>query len=257
MLNTSFTPGAPIWLDLGSSDVDTANTFYGGLFGWKAVSAGPDTGGYGFFELDGRMVGGFGPLMEPGATDSWTPYFATTDVEATANSSEQAGGTTRLAPTDVMTFGRMAQLSDPAGARFAVWQPGDTTGFQVVNEPGSLSWVELHTTDGPAASAFYRTVLGWEIEEMPIGGGMVYLVASPTGRSDGFGGIMAMADVPTVLWRPYFEVAECDATVAEAERLGGSVLMAAQTMPDVGRMAELADPQGARFSVITSAMPQS
>lgn len=260
MISTSFTAGAPSWLDLGSTDVDRSTAFYTGLFGWQAVSAGPDYGGYGFFELDGRSIGGYGPLMEPGATaGAWTPYFGTTDAEATAKSVEQAGGTVRSAPADVMTFGRMAQFSDPAGGKFAVWQPGETNGFDVANVPGSLSWVELHTTGGPAALAFYRSVLNWDVEDQEIGGGTVYHVLRAAGSdsSEAFGGIMAMDDIPAVLWRPYFEVADCDAVVARATELGGTVLTAAQTMPGIGRMAELVDPLGARFSVITGEPPQS
>jgi predicted enzyme related to lactoylglutathione lyase len=258
MISTSFIAGAPVWLDLGSSDVDRSTAFYTGLFGWQAVSGGPEAGGYGFFERDGQRIGGYGPLMPPGATDgAWTPYFGTPDADAAAKAVEQAGGTVRVPPTDVMEHGRMAQFTDPAGAKYAVWQPGATSGFDVANVANSLSWVELHTTDGPAALAFYSATLGWSVEDMPIGDGMVYHVVS-TGGSDGaFGGVMAMPGLPAVLWRPYFEVEDCDAAVARATGLGASVLMPAQTMPDVGRMAELTDPLGARFCVITGAAPSS
>ncbi|MEZ0090289.1 VOC family protein [Streptacidiphilus sp. EB129] len=256
MISTSPVPGAPIWLDLATPDTDATAAFYTGLFGWTAPSAGPDSGGYAFFELDGKMIGGFGPLMEPGASPAWIPYFATTDADASTKAVEQAGGTVRVPPMDVMTEGRMAQYTDPTGGKFAVWQPGNTTGFKVANVPGSLSWVELHTTDGPAAIAFYRSALGWHVQEMPMGEGMVYTVLSPgdrQGDDDGFGGVMAMPELPEVLWRPYFEVEDCDATVAKATALGAKVIMEPATMPEVGRMAELVDPHGARFSVITGA----
>src|SRR5689334_8936739 len=66
MLTTDFVPGAPDWLDLGSADVEASSAFYGGLFGWTFRSAGPDAGGYGFFQLDGRTVAAAGPLMGEG-----------------------------------------------------------------------------------------------------------------------------------------------------------------------------------------------
>ena len=53
-------------------------------------------------------------------------------------------------------------------------------------------------------------------------------------------------------WLPYFEAADCDAVVAKAAEQGGTVAMAAQDVPNVGRMAWLADPAGAAFAVITS-----
>ena len=256
MLSTTFTPGAPTWIDLGTTDLDATTAFYTGLFGWTTSSAGPDTGGYGFFEQDSRVVAGFGPVMEPGGSGAWTPYFGTTDVEATAKAVEQAGGTVRAPAMDVMDFGRMAQFTDPTGGKFAAWQPGKNFGFAVVNVPNTVSWVELHTTDGPAAIAFYKQVLGWIVVDMQMGPDVLYHVLSPAGTSPesnpGFGGIMAMDQFPAVLWRPYFEVADTDATLAKAVELGATVMMAAETVPSVGRMAELVDPQGSRFAIIAS-----
>ncbi len=58
MLTTRFVNGAPNWLDVGTSDIDGAISFYRDLFGWQFRSAGPDSGGYGFFQLAGRTVAG-------------------------------------------------------------------------------------------------------------------------------------------------------------------------------------------------------
>jgi hypothetical protein len=49
---------------------------------------------------------------------------------------------------------------------------------------------------------------------------------------------------------PYFQVADCDAVAAKAQTLGGRVFVPPTDIPDVGRFAMLADPQGAMFSVI-------
>jgi predicted enzyme related to lactoylglutathione lyase len=53
MLTTSFVDGSPNWTDLAASDVSQAAEFYGALFGWQFQSAGPDSGGYGFFTRGG------------------------------------------------------------------------------------------------------------------------------------------------------------------------------------------------------------
>jgi uncharacterized protein len=258
MLSSTNSPGAPTWIDLGSNDVEASSAFYTALFGWTARSAGPDTGGYVFLELDGRMIGGLGPNMEPGSQGAWTPYFGTADVETTSKAVEQSGGTVRMPVMEVMTMGRMAQYTDPTGARFAVWQPLEHSGFQVVDVPGSVSWLELQTHDGPAATAFYESVLGWHFEAMPMGEGMVYnIISIPGGPETGFAGMMADPQFPAVLWHPYFEVADCDASVAKATALGASTLMGPDTLPGVGRMAQLTDPLGARYAVIaTEPRPQ-
>ncbi|MHA6760113.1 VOC family protein [Streptacidiphilus sp. PAMC 29251] len=149
----------------------------------------------------------------------------------------------------------MAQYTDPTGGKFAAWQPGTNSGFGVTDVPGSVSWVELHTTDGPAAISFYQQALGWFVKEQQMGPGMVYHVASVTSDGEGFGGIMALDQFPAVLWRPYFEVADCDAVLDRAVELGATPMMAAETVPGVGRMAELVDPKGSRFAIIASEAP--
>ncbi|HEY9265122.1 MAG TPA: VOC family protein, partial [Mycobacterium sp.] len=50
--------GAPIWIDLGTSDVARAQEFYGAVFGWTFESAGPDYGGYVNAFSHGRPVAG-------------------------------------------------------------------------------------------------------------------------------------------------------------------------------------------------------
>jgi predicted enzyme related to lactoylglutathione lyase len=257
VLSTRYVPGAPIWADLGTPDIDAAAAFYRAVLGWGFQSFGPDMGGYGALTLDGKTVSGLGPLTES-TTSAWTLYFDTADADATAELVTKAGGTVLAGPMDVATQGRMAQFTDPAGVQFAVWQPGETKGLDVVNEVGSLAWTELHTTDPAAAVAFYGDVFGWTVQEMPMGD-FNYTVISPRGGDDssGQGGIMPLAAgmgdaglSPT--WLPYFEVADCDTVVAAASDHGGSVIVPAMDIPEVGRMATLADPAGATFCVITS-----
>ncbi len=258
MLSTDFVPGAPNWVDLGTTDVDSAVTFYSAVFGWQFQSAGPEAGGYGMFTLDGKTVGAAGPLTEQAAAPSWTIYFHAPDANATAAAVKQAGGAVRAEPFDVFSAGRMAQFTDPTGALFAVWQPGETVGLEAVNDPGTLCWTELHTADPAAAKAFYHAVFGWVTQDAPMGD-FSYTVIQPAGGGDksSQGGIvplnleMSAADTSS-RWLPYFEVADCDAAVAAATQGGGTVIVPAADVPGVGRFATLTDPAGVTFCVITS-----
>ena len=54
-------------------------------------------------------------------------------------------------------------------------------------------------------------------------------------------------------WLGYVSTPDADATVEQAKGLGGQVLMEPMSIPEVGRMAVLRDPQGAVFAVFTSA----
>ncbi|WP_457028267.1 VOC family protein [Kitasatospora sp. P5_F3] len=253
MLTTDFQTGSPNWLDLGSPDTAAAAAFYGEVLGWTFRSAGPEAGGYGFFQLDGRTVAALGPLTEEGAQSSWTLYFATPDVDATAKTAEQAGGTVRVEPGDVFDAGRMAALTDPHGGRFALWQAARTAGLDTAGSPGSLRWAELHTPDAAAAVAFYRALFGWRTEQVEVPG-MTYTVVSVAEgdqQDTSFGGI-APSEHPQADWLPYFEVADPDATIAHAVESGGTVLLPGMDAPGIGRMAWLTDPFGARFAVIRS-----
>lgn len=246
---TQYAPGTPSWVDIGT-DVERAKEFYGALFGWSPQDAGPpeETGGYGFFTKDGKMVAGYGPQQNPGPP-FWTTYVSVADAEETAKKAEHAGGTVVVAPMDVMDAGRMAAFQDPQGAFISVWQPGQHPGAQLVNEPGALSWNELNTRDVEGSKAFYTAVFGWEAQthsepmpytEFKLGG-------------DSIAGMMPMppmvpAEVPPH-WLVYFAVDDTDAAVAKAGELGGSVRLAPMDTP-AGRLSVLADSQGAVFAVI-------
>jgi uncharacterized protein len=124
---------------------------------------------------------------------------------------------------------------------------------------GRFVWHELMTTDPAAAESFYKTVIGWGTvrSDMP---GMEYTMWTAGERP--IGGLMAMMPDAKAMgappnWLAYIEVPDADATVAQAQKLGGKVLVPAQTIEQVGRFAVLQDPQGAVFAVITSANPLS
>jgi predicted enzyme related to lactoylglutathione lyase len=259
MLTTSYVPGAPNWVDLGTPDVAAAANFYNALFGWEFQSAGAEAGGYGMLTLNGKVVAAAGPLGEEGAEPAWTIYFQTADADATAAAVRNAGGAVLAEPMDVFTAGRMAQFTDPTGAHFAVWQPGDTKGLEAVTDPGTLTWTELHTTDATAAKAFYNRVFGWNTEDMAMGD-FTYTVISPAGggEKESQGGIMQLtpemaAGGMVTRWLPYFEVEDCDGVAAEAARQGGIVAADPQDIEGVGRFAVLVDPAGAPFAIIKSA----
>ncbi|MFH7596761.1 VOC family protein [Streptomyces racemochromogenes] len=262
MLTSTQVPGGLNWLDLATPDIDAAVAFYEGVFGWEFVTAGPEAGGYGFLWKDGRTVAAVGPLTEEGARSAWTVYFRTVDADATAEAVERAGGTVRFPPADVFTAGRTARFADPSGAEFAVWQPGKTDGLELVNEPGSVSWIELYTTDAAAVKEFYGSVLSWETRDTPLGGGLVYTIAGPAGGGERtvHGGILELTqahlDAGSVSeWHPYFEVEDCDAALARASEVGATVIIPAMEADGVGRIGMLLDPFGAPFAVVTSPRP--
>ncbi len=117
-------------------------------------------------------------------------------------------------------------------------------------------WYELTTSDVEAAKKFYADVVGWEprtspgpipytewwIGDYPVGG----MLPTPDR-------VKELGAPPT--WMGYLGVDDVDAAVAEVTEMGGTVRMPARDIPDVGRFAVVADPQGAAFAVFKSNMP--
>jgi predicted enzyme related to lactoylglutathione lyase len=123
--------------------------------------------------------------------------------------------------------------------------------MQAMKEHGVFSWNELMTTDVPAAKAFYQAALGWELQDVAHPG-MDYTIAKKGDRD--VAGIMTLPDnaggMPPA-WGSYVTVDNVDARVERIEFLGGKVLVAPRDIPNVGRFAVIADPQGAVLGIIT------
>jgi len=249
----SYAPGMPSWVDLMTSDIDGARTFYGALFGWEFDIGPADTGHYTMCRIGGQPVAGMvGDPASEGMPTAWNTYMATDDTDAVVQRITDAGGNVMMGPMDVMTQGRMAFAFDPTGAAFGVWQAIEHRGAGLRDEPGSVAWNELATRDLAAAQDFYTSVFGYEWEPVDTGnGGPAYRLASVAGQSAG--GAMEMtaqwpAEVPPH-WMPYFAAADVDAAAARAEELGGAVRVPA-TDSAHGRWAVIADPQGGVFTVL-------
>ncbi len=129
------------------------------------------------------------------------------------------------------------------------------------NPHGTPIWYELMTGDPLAARRFYAAVVGWQIDEKPPEGStMDYRMIS---AGDGLvGGVFTLtADMRQhgahPCWMMYLGVDDVDRSVAAITAGGGSTLMPAWDIPDVGRIAMVADPQGAPFYVMRGASDEA
>ena len=250
---TSYTPGTPNWVDLGTPDQDAAAEFYGPLFGWTFDEGeNPEaTGGYRSAMLRDQPVGGVMKLMQEGQPPAWSTYVSVEDADATMAAVNANGGTTIVEPMDVLEIGRMAFFSDPTGAVCGIWQPRSFVGAGRVNEPGAFAWNELGTRDPEAAKAFYGAVFGWSTVEHDMGEMGTYtewkLGEDPVGGMMDISG--RMPDAVPAHWLVYFAVEDTDAAVEQVKGSGGEVRFGPIDIP-AGRFAVIADPLGAVFAVI-------
>jgi predicted enzyme related to lactoylglutathione lyase len=242
--------GAPIWIDLATSDLDRARDFYGTVFGWTFDAAGPEYGGYVTALLDGRPVAGL-MANDPqwNAPDGWTTYLHTADVDATVATAAAAGGTSCGPTMDVPDKGRMAMLADSAGALFGLWQPTGHRGYEVVGERGAPVYHQLTTRDYGAALTFYREVFGWATDTVADSDEFRYSTATFEGEA--LVGVMDGGNIPgdwASHWSFFLGADDVDKTVQLVTDNGGGVLRGAEDTP-YGRLAAVTDPTGAAFNL--------
>jgi predicted enzyme related to lactoylglutathione lyase len=250
---TSYAPGTPCWVDLATPDLDAAEGFYRELFGWEIpeLPNSAEMGGYRRAKKGGRDVAGAMPLMQEGQPPAWSTYVSVDDIEAIGRAIQENGGTMVAEPMAVASYGRLALFTDPTGAFFGLWEPGDFPGAELVNEPGTLSWNELNTRDVGAAREFYGRVFGWEFEELPSETSGTYTICSIEGER--VAGMLDMTgrvpDAVPAHWNTYFAVEDTDAAVETVKANGGGVAFGPVDI-GVGRIAVVHDPWGATFTLI-------
>ena len=114
-------PGGLAWTDARLTDPDSARRFYSAVFGYRYESLAGAPEHYTLFYQQDALLGGIGGMMDPaaGLPSHWLPYFSVADADAAAAAATQAGGALQ-SPLMDSPFGRMAFMSDPDGAFFAL-----------------------------------------------------------------------------------------------------------------------------------------
>ncbi|MFE1286800.1 VOC family protein [Streptomyces sp. NPDC058751] len=244
-------PGSPGWVSLMAHETAATQDFYAALFGWEFEPGPPQLGPYARALLDGHEVAGIGQLPpDRHLPVAWTPYFASADVDRTAEIVRHSGGTVGVGPLDAAEAGRLAIASDPSGAVFGIWQGVAHPGTEITGVPGTPAWNELVTRDTESVVKFYKGVFGYELRpaaSADFDRVTLYVDGRPVAGVHGVGNALTRDRGPH--WLTYFEAAEPDDAVRLVTELGGRVLVAAHDSP-YGRVATVADPEGAVFSLI-------
>jgi uncharacterized protein len=247
--------GSFCWIELATTDQNAAKSFYGSLFGWAAndMPMGPSDF-YTMFRLEGRDAAA-GYTLRPdqrsqGVPPHWMLYIAVEDADQAAQRAAELGGVVVAPAFDVFDAGRMAVLRDPTGAHFCVWQAKANTGIGITGVDGTLCWADLNTPDRARAGGFYSSLFGWQIGKEDENPSHDYWHLK--NGEEFIGGMPPAAhrdpNAPAH-WMAYFLVSDCDVASAKAQQLGAAVYVPPMSIEDEGRMAVLADPQGAVFAI--------
>jgi len=208
-------------------------------------------GVYTIFQADGDDAAAV-YQAPPGMPTAWAVYFAVIDVKASAALIDPLGGKVIMGPMDIGESGSMVVAQDPQGAYFSLWQGKQQIGATNEGPTGRVVWPELHTTDCAAAIKFYGSLLGWKTKPETGAETAPYVEWVNAGTS--MGGMMPIGNdagqgMPPY-WAIYITVADCDERVKHAQEIGGKVCMPPMDIPNVGRFAVVADPQGGMFCPI-------
>jgi predicted enzyme related to lactoylglutathione lyase len=131
--------------------------------------------------------------------------------------------------------------------------PGVTAQPTGETTPGRWVWAELFTADVAAARAFYGQVFGWGFRTVGDGPDAYTLIDNRGTPIAGMIHRAADADATrSARWLGLLSVASVDAAAEHARQAGGTVGVAPRQLPGRGRVALIADPEGARFGVLRS-----
>jgi predicted enzyme related to lactoylglutathione lyase len=118
--------------------------------------------------------------------------------------------------------------------------------------PGKFVWFEHVSSDARKAQAFYRDVLGWKTHPFPMGDFTYDMILADDAVETMIGGYGMPRGQPAH-WIAYASVEDVDAAAKAASANGGEVVAPPFDIPDVGRTARIADPQGAELCVMKNA----
>ncbi len=258
--NKNHPHGVFCWSELCTHNWAEGKRFYTELFNWDSDDQpiGNDLY-YTMLQKQGDDIAAMYQMPDDqkssGIPSHWLAYIAVEDIDSVAEKAKQLGAEVIAGPHDVMGAGRMVLLNEPGGALFALWQGKQHKGCQRLGELNTPYWHELASRDSAKSGDFYCQLLGWESEIKPMEG-MDYTLFKVAGEP--VAGMIQMTqewpeDIPAH-WMIYLAVADCDESASKAQQLGGEVCVPPTDVPEVGRFSVITDPQGAVFSIMTSAM---
>jgi predicted enzyme related to lactoylglutathione lyase len=112
-----------VHVELNTTDVSKAKTFYGGLFDWKLEDIPMPGGSYTMIGVGEGVGGGMMKHPVPGAPSAWLAYVMVDDIAAATKKAKSLGANVMKDVTEVTDMGWLSIIIDPTGAALGLWQP--------------------------------------------------------------------------------------------------------------------------------------
>ena len=253
--------GKVIFVELVTPDLAGSKRFYGGLFGWDFRDIQVGGANYTQVSRNGRAVAGMIQRDRPASASvrpSWLGYFAVRDVDAAKTTALVNRGRILFEPQDFPGRGREAVFADPQGAVFAVLASSSGDPQDVRPAPGEWIWSALLTTDPVADAAFYKSLFGETLSDLPASQGHRHILMATEGYARGSINSLPVARPDAhPHWLNFVRVEDTVAAVKKVTALGGHVEVEPRPDRHGGKIAILTDPLGAPFGLMEWPATQS
>ncbi len=244
----AYTTNQFCWYGVMSTNVDVAASFYPSVLGWKlnTVPMGDETARV--FEANGEQKLHLAEPPAPNAPSHWHQFLKVEDVDAAAKAAVKNGGVEVTPPTDIPP-GRFAVVASPSGAMFSLFKEANADATDTEDAPGEIHWTELHSTDLDKDLKWLKATLHLTTEVMEMPDGPYYILKD--GETTMGGAMKAQNPQAPSMWMSWVHVEDVENTLKAVKDKGGSAHTDVMEVPNVGRMAVVADPTGGVFGIIT------
>jgi predicted enzyme related to lactoylglutathione lyase len=112
-----------VHVELSTTDLGKAKTFYSKLFDWKLEDVPMGEHTYTMVGVGDGTGGGMMKHPMPGAPSTWLAYVLVDDVDAATRKAKSLGAAIVKEVTEVPEAGHFSIISDPTGAVLGLWEP--------------------------------------------------------------------------------------------------------------------------------------
>jgi uncharacterized protein len=112
-----------VHVELNTTDVAKAKSFYSQLFDWKLEDVPMPDGSYTLIDVSQGTGGGMMKHPVSGAPSTWFAYVLVDDIAAATKKAKSLGAQIKKDVTEVMGMGWLSIIADPTGATLGLWQP--------------------------------------------------------------------------------------------------------------------------------------
>lgn len=245
----SYDYGQVVWRDLVSPEPETSAKFYKNVFGWTSKQTGTEEEPYWLFSLNGKPVAGMYRMRENNklAGGEWLSYFSVNSPGDLISKLKSNGGNLVIKQTDIPGRGKVALLSDPQGAYFALIK--SSNGDPEINRTTEFSflWSELWSNDMAKSEDFYKTVFNSQIKNQKDDERDYTVIISDS--KPAFGIIKNPVENVRSHFIQYILVNDVKGIEKKAKDAGAKIIVPADSSIRNGTVSVFADPTGAPVAI--------